>query len=132
MLRTSEPERHWQGSLAPEAIGQSPSLTTAGGPIERNWPGRPTSRSSRRGPVRWHVRADLHGRHASRSSLRPRLRLSRRLARRREVGIERAAQLSVIVLDRRKIPQHLRDHQSHRQSDFGGGVFCAFRVSAII
>ena len=97
-LRTSEPERHWQGSLAPEAIRQSPSLTTAGGPIERNWPGRPTPRSSRRGPVRWRVHADLHGRHASRSSLQPRLRSSRRLARRREVGIERAAQLSVIVL----------------------------------
>jgi hypothetical protein len=35
MLRTSEPERHWQGSLAPEGIRQSPSLTTAGGPFER-------------------------------------------------------------------------------------------------
>ena len=64
----------------------------------RRYRRRPTPRSSRRGPVRWHVRADLHGRHASRSSLQPRLRLSRRLARRREVSIERAAQLSVIVL----------------------------------
>jgi hypothetical protein len=34
------------------------------------------------------VSADLHGRHASRSSLGPRLRSSRRLARRRAVGTE--------------------------------------------
>src|ERR1043165_7169775 len=121
-LRTSEPEPHWQVSLATKAIRQSPSLTTAGGSFERNWPGRPTPPSSRRGPRPWdvrpgphrrharprsappraplrgRVRAARHGRHASRSSLQPRLRLSRRLARRREVSIERAAQLSVIVL----------------------------------
>lgn len=52
-----------------------------------NYPLEPTR------PVRWPGRfrglghADLHGRHASRSSLRPRLRSSRRLARRREVGV---------------------------------------------
>jgi hypothetical protein len=60
----------------------------------------PTPRSSRRGPSRWRVHADLHGRHASRNSLRPRLRSSRRLACRREVGMERAAQLSVRLLAR--------------------------------
>src|ERR1043165_3788333 len=36
MLRTSEPERHWQGSLATKGIRQSPSLTTAGGSFERS------------------------------------------------------------------------------------------------
>src|ERR1043165_9576069 len=34
-LRTSEPERHWQVSLATEGRRQSPFLTTAGGAFER-------------------------------------------------------------------------------------------------
>jgi hypothetical protein len=63
-----------------------------------NFPLEPTRPRSLVRPQSGLEHADLHGRHASRSSLRPRLRLSRRLARRREVGIERAAQLSVIVL----------------------------------
>jgi len=44
----------------------------------------PTTRSSRRRPERWEIRSNSHERHAGRKSLAPRLRSSRRPARRCE------------------------------------------------
>jgi hypothetical protein len=58
---------------------------------------RLTPRSSRRGPASWRGRSEPHERHAGRSSLPPRLRRSRRPARRCEVGTGGPRRLSVCV-----------------------------------
>jgi hypothetical protein len=70
---------------------RSPYWVVQGRPLRAEGRRHLTTRSSRRGPVRWQVQGRSHERHAGRSSLPPRLRSSRRPARRWEVGSVGAA-----------------------------------------